>query len=90
VPAAPDHPAPPPVQRFERAEPGELVHLDIKQLGHFQRVGHRIHGDRARRTRRAGYDYLHIATDDRTRLAYGALLPDETGASAAALLVAAQ
>jgi len=83
-------PAPPPVQRYERAEPGELVHLDIKKLGRFKRIGHRIHGDHARRTPRAGYDYLHVAIDDRTRLAYGALLPDETGASAVAFLLAAQ
>jgi|SRR5579864_2577740 len=83
-------PAPPPVQRYERAEPGELVHLDIKKLGRFQRVGHRIHGDHARRTRRAGYEYLHVAIDDRTRLAYGALLPDERGPSAVAFLVAAR
>jgi transposase InsO family protein len=83
-------PAPPPVVRYERAEPGELVHLDIKKLGRFRRVGHRIHGDHGRRTRRAGYDYLHIAIDDRTRLAYAALLPDETAVSAAAFLLAAQ
>jgi transposase InsO family protein len=83
-------PAPPPVVRYERAEPGELVHLDIKKLGRFKRVGHRIHGDHARRTPRAGYDYLHIAIDDRTRLAYAALLPDQTGVSGAAFLLAAQ
>ena len=83
-------PAPPPVPRYERALPGELVHLDIKKVGRFERVGHRIHGDHARRTPRAGYDYLHLAIDDRTRLAYGARLPDETGASAAAFLTAAQ
>src|SRR5258708_2785792 len=83
-------PAPPPVQRYERAVPGELVHLDIKKLGRFQRVGHRIHGDHTRRTPRAGYDYLHIAIDDRTRLAYAALLPDQTAASAAAFLTGVQ
>ncbi len=83
-------PAPPPVQRYERATPGELVHLDIKKLGRFKRVGHRIHGNHPRRTPRAGYDYLHIAIDDRTRLAYAALLPDQTGVSAAAFLAAAQ
>jgi transposase InsO family protein len=66
------------------------VHLDIKKLGRFKRVGHRIHGDHARRTPRAGYDYLHIAIDDRTRLAYAALLPDQTAVSAAAFLLAAQ
>jgi len=83
-------PAPPPVVRYERAVPGELVHLDIKKLGRFKRIGHRIHGDHARYTPRAGYDYLHVAIDDRTRLAYAALLPEQTGVSAAAFLTAAQ
>ena len=83
-------PAPPPIVRYERAEPGELVHLDIKKLGRFRRVGHRLHGDHARRRPRAGYDYVHLAIDDRTRLAYAALLPDETAARASAVLVAAQ
>jgi transposase InsO family protein len=79
-------PAPPPVQRYERATPGELVHLDIKKLGRFRRVGHRIHGDHGRRSRGSGSEYLHIAIDDRTRVAYAALFPDETAASAAAFL----
>lgn len=82
-------PAPPPVQRYERATPGELVHLDIKKLGRFRRVGHRIHGDHGRRSRGSGSEFLHIAIDDRTRLAYAALLPDETAASATAFLVLA-
>lgn len=82
-------PAPPPVQRYERAEPGELVHLDIKKLGRFKRIGHRIHGDPARHTPRAGFEYLHVAIDDRTRLAYAALLPEQSGVSAAAFLAAA-
>jgi len=82
-------PAPPPIQRYERAQPGELVHLDIKKLGRFHRVGHRIHGDFSRRSRRAGVEFLHIAIDDRTRLAYAALFADETAVSAAAFLAAA-
>jgi len=82
-------PAPPPVQRYERATPGELVHLDIKKLGRFRRVGHRIHGDHAQRSRGSGVEYLHIAIDDRTRLACAALLPDETAASATAFLAVA-
>lgn len=82
-------PAPPPVRRYERAAPGELVHLDIKKLGRFRRVGHRIHGDHGRRSRGSGVEFLHIAIDDRTRLAYAALFPDETAASAAAFLVLA-
>lgn len=74
----------PPVQRYQRRKPGALVHLDIKKLGRIGRVGHRIHGDRRTRVRGIGWDYLHIAIDDATRLAYAALLPDETGISTAA------
>lgn len=74
----------PPVRRYQRRVPGALVHLDIKKLGRIGRVGHRIHGDRRRRVRGIGWDYLHIAIDDATRLAYAALLPDETGISTAA------
>jgi transposase InsO family protein len=82
-------PAAPPVRRYERSLPGELVHLDIKKLGRFRRVGHRIHGDYGRRSRGSGVEFLHIAIDDRTRLAYAALFPDETAASAAAFLALA-
>lgn len=74
----------PPVRRYERRVPGALVHLDVKKLGRIGRVGHRIHGDRRQRVRGIGWDYLHIAIDDATRLAYAALLPDETGISTAA------
>ena len=80
---------PPPVHRYERARPGELVHLDIKKLGRFRRVGHRIHGDHGRRSRGSGVEFLHVAIDDRTRLAYAALFPDETATSAAAFLALA-
>lgn len=82
-------PAAPPVHRYERALPGELVHLDIQKLGRFRRVGHRIHGDHGRRSRGSGSEFLHIAIDDRTRLAYAALFPDETAVSAAAFLALA-
>jgi transposase InsO family protein len=82
-------PAAPPVRRYERGLPGELVHLDIKKLGRFRRVGHRIHGDHGRRSRGSGVEFLHIAIDDRTRLAYAALFPDESAVSAAAFLVLA-
>jgi transposase InsO family protein len=80
----------PPVIRYERRVPGALVHLDIKKLGRIGRVGHRIHGDRRTRVRGIGWEYLHIAIDDATRLAYAALLPDETTASTMGFLVAAQ
>ena len=79
----------PPVHRYERRVPGALVHLDIKKLGRIGRVGHRIHGDRRTRVRGIGWEYLHIAIDDATRLSYAVLLPDETAASTAAFLHAA-
>jgi transposase InsO family protein len=76
----------PPVHRYERRVPGALVHLDIKKLGRIARVGHRIHGDRRTRVRGIGWEYLHVAIDDATRLAYAAILPDETAASTTAFL----
>jgi len=79
----------PPVHRYERRVPGALIHLDIKKLGRIGRVGHRIHGDRRTRVRGIGWEYLHVAIDDATRLAYAALFPDETAVSTAAFLRAA-
>ena len=61
---------PPVVQRYEWPHAGDLLHLDIKPLGRIRGVGHRIHGDRARRARGVGYEYVHVAIDDATRLAY--------------------
>lgn len=78
-----------PVRRYERFAPGALLHLDIKKLGRIGRVGHRIHGDRRVRVRGIGWEYLHIAIDDATRLAYAELYPDETAASASAFLLRA-
>lgn len=54
---------PPPVQRYERERPGELIHIDIKKLGRFARTGHRITGDRTRQSsgRGIGREYLHLA-----------------------------
>ena len=66
-----------------------MIHLDIKKLGRIGRVGHRIHGDRRTRVRGIGWEYLHIAIDDATRLAYAALFPDETAVSTAAFLAQA-
>jgi len=73
---------PPPVVRYEHKRPGSLIHFDIKRLARIVRPGHRVHGDRTRETRGAGYEYLHIVIDDHTRLAYAAILPDQTHASA--------
>ena len=67
----------PPANRYERATPGELIHLDIKSLGRIDRVGHRITGERAgqSRSRGLGWDHLHVAIDDASRLAYTEILP---------------
>jgi transposase InsO family protein len=81
---------PPPVQRYERAHPGELIHFDIKKLARIVRTGHRVTGDRQRdHTPGAGWEFLHIAIDDHSRLAFAQLFPDETAASAIAFLHAA-
>jgi transposase InsO family protein len=64
-------------RRYERAEPGELLHLDVKKLGRIVKMGHRITGDRRDRTYDAGWDYLHVAIDDASRVAYAQILPGE-------------
>jgi transposase InsO family protein len=73
-------------QRYERERPGELLHVDIKKLGRFWEVGKRIRKDGIKRSRHAGWSYLHIAIDDHSRLAYAELLQDERGPSCAAFL----
>ena len=79
----------PPVRRYQRQHPGELLHLDIKKLGRFERTGHRITGCRRRRSQGAGWDYLHVAIDDATRLAYVEILPDETRRSTTGFMIRA-
>jgi transposase InsO family protein len=69
---------PQPAQRYEWAAAGDLLHLDIKKLGKIGRVGHRIHGDRRARVRGIGWEAVHVAIDDCTRLAYAEVLADET------------
>lgn len=79
--------APPvPIQRYEWPKPGDLLHLDIKPLGRIDGVGHRIHGDRRRRARGIGWEYVHVAIDDHTRVAYVEVLADQLGATCAAFL----
>lgn len=77
------------IVRYERPRPGELVHLDIKKLGKIGRVGHRIHGQRDTRVRGIGWEFLHVAIDDHSRLTYAEVLPDELGETTAAFLVRA-
>ena len=72
---------PPPVVRYEHKRPSDLIHFDIKRLARIVKPGHRVHGDRTRETRGAGYEYLHIAIDDHSRLSFAAILPDQTSAS---------
>ena len=78
--------------RYERARPGELVHMDVKKLGRIPAGGGwRAHGrasDSIRRDRhtRVGFDYVHSLVDDHSRLAYSEVLPDERGATCAAFL----
>ena len=68
----------PPVVRYERSCPGEMIHLDIKKLGRFEVAGHRVTGDRqAGRSRHCGKDNQHVCVDDASRLAYTEILPSE-------------
>ena len=70
-------PPKPPVVRYERATPGELLHLDIKKLGRFHHPGVRATGDRSHRNPGAGVESLHVAIDDHSRLAFASLFPNE-------------
>ena len=75
-----------PVQRYEREQPGELLHIDIKKLGRFDRVGHRITGDRAQRGRNIGWEHVFVAVDDHSRMACTQVYPDASKHSAEAFL----
>lgn len=72
----------PPVKRYEWPRPGDLVHLDIKPLGRFRKVGHRIHGDPRRSSPGAGWEYAHVAVDDHSRVAYVSVLAARTATTA--------
>ena len=76
----------PEIVRYQRDQPGELIHLDIKKLGRIDGIGHRITGDRRGRKRGIGWDFLHVCVDDASRLAYTEILPDERKESAVAFL----
>lgn len=77
---------PEPVKRYERSRPGELIHLDIKRLAKIGRVGHRIHGDRTTRVYGIGWEYVHVAVDDYSRVAYVEVLPGQGAMDAIAFL----
>ena len=80
---------PPPVQRYEHAAPGDLLHLDIKKLGRIVRPGHRVTGDPRDHVEGAGWECVHVAIDDHSRIGFSQAHPDETSASAGAFLRAA-
>ena len=79
------------VVRYERAEPGELIHVDIKKLGRFDKVGHRITGDRKGQSnsRGIGWEFVHVCIDDASRVAFVQVMPDQRKESAVAFLEAA-
>jgi transposase InsO family protein len=91
-----DRPTGTPIRRYERSRPGELIHIDVKKLGRLREGGGwRAHGrdsDAHRATRgaaRVGYEYVHAAIDDHTRLAYAEIHPDETATTCAGFLTRA-
>jgi transposase InsO family protein len=80
-----------PARRYERENPGEIIHIDIKKLGRFERVGHRITGDRTGQSnsRGIGWEFVHVCIDDHSRVAFSQIKPDETADSAVPFLKAA-
>ncbi len=76
--------------RYERERPGEIIHLDIKKLGRFHSVGHRVTGRRTGycSSQGAGWEFVHVAIDDHSRIARADILPDQKKESAVAFLVA--
>jgi transposase InsO family protein len=77
-----------PVRRYEREKPGEMIHIDIKKLGKFNQIGHRISGDRTGQSnnRGVGWEYVHVAIDDHSRVAFAKVMSSEKKRSAIAFL----
>ena len=84
-----------PVRRYGRERPGEMIHLDIKKLGRIDGVGHRITGDRSgqsnlrARGKGSGWEFVHVAIDDASRIAFAKVMNNERKRSATAFLKAA-
>lgn len=68
---------PRPRNRYTHEAPGDMVHLDIKKLARFHRPGHRVTGDRSQDSPGAGWEFVHVAVDDASRVSYAAVKPDE-------------
>jgi transposase InsO family protein len=77
---------PVPIVRYEHPAPGDLLHIDIKKLARIHKPGHRLTGNPQDETRGAGWEFLYVAIDDHSRIAFTAMLPDEKAASANAFL----
>ena len=84
-----------PERRYEHAAPGDMIHLDIKKLGRFNKIGHRITGDRHKQSNQRtngtapGWEYVHVCIDDHSRLAFSQIHPNEKAVCAIAHLKAA-
>ena len=78
-----------PENRYEYPRPGELLHLDIKRLARFRQPGHRVTGNRQISSNGVGWEYVHLAIDDHSRVAFGSIEPDERGISACRALIQA-
>jgi transposase InsO family protein len=80
-----------PARRYQYDQPGGLIHIDIKKLGRFERVGHRITGDRTRQSnsRGVGWEFVHVVIDDASRVGFSQIYPDEKAVSAVTFLKAA-
>jgi hypothetical protein len=80
-----------PVHRYEREHPGELIHIDIKKFGRFERFGHRIPGDHIGQSnsRGVGWEFVHVSIDDASRVAFTRIMQDEKAVSAVGVLKAA-
>jgi transposase InsO family protein len=74
----------PPIVRYQWPCPGQLLHMDTKRFGRFDTPGHAVTGDRTRRSRRAGWEYVHSIVDDNSRLAYSEIHDDEQAATVTA------
>jgi transposase InsO family protein len=75
-----------PIIRYEHPAPGDLLHIDIKKLARIAKPGHRLTGNPQDETRGAGWEFLYVAVDDHSRIAFTAMLPDEKAVSASKFL----
>ncbi|RIX48776.1 MAG: hypothetical protein D3M94_02370 [Rhodocyclales bacterium GT-UBC] len=71
-----------PIMHYEHPTLGDMLHLDIKKLGRFHRPGHRVTRDRSQNIPRAGWEFVHVALDGHSRVAFADTQPDDSGRSA--------